>query len=948
MQKIKDRIPRFKDLGFLVREGDKNSFFWNLHISRPSDSINEAVYSQLLAHVDQYIRLMTKMSESMNDESLNQVKNIGLKPDFCVNMIGKLETPPRIKDSLLRLYTKLYLLDQPRVSSADDSSISFQNLNRLNLTESTLISLYMNHSESQASTDNSDITNFLEHLIKGTFTLPAQVIAEEVSSKSSIAEDYLLFLESLIIFMWHFIDLGYSDHTLNNMILKVVQDILEVTLKQKSIDNWYSVIMEKGKYLPVKKWQLQVKSIIDKCLDILIIFMKIRRRIQVMAYLKKFKESFDSLKKFDCSLSFLRSIFEVWDMNPKQKKLEDTRRSKLVLPDFGLKRAKTKGDRQNQTTGNKKEVETKNLSLQSQIDLLRGYSYPFMDLICQLYYKTASIKLASFSDDLSAVVEVNNSIQKKISSLLDSYFRQREHFSQHINRILLFLGDELVVLRDFSNAMKTGGQDVVSISKLKDKARQIYIDDISIQNQIQNMSSNDNKSSRILEITNIMNKILSKFSSRLFHKRLFKKTQDLLRVLDFHESLIAIFNIKHNDDNNRRTMIETTLLLFEYYVLDNDHNIGTLIPYVQVFVNLIDQRHSSSRVLASLFNYIKSISIKEQILKSIFSEMLNLKDIPNLFSPDASHDDEIKGNRVKLCEYFRVIRALMIQDGEALPQLQQAFAEQLIFCYDLSENLMSKGLGSLAKDSVKAVLSSESGSSLLQLLFQFYSLINLMIHSNHFAFLVISNLMDERTLKIVIRSDLLHPLIKTQLVATDDPAPTLHRSLPLLDRQVSTKKTRHRNDRRKSARHPGLHQRLHPQQVSVQSPLPPRVQKRRVLRETELRPRQLHRQRSDPQQRLRLRVPQEREEPIYEEVFPRLLQSRSCSPDSCALRTRLLGHDGCWRSVELLLRRHHPAALRRPRLRLQAQSPLFRIAQANNPRSQAQPAELALQPRHSR
>ena len=644
LQKIRDRIPKFKDLGFLVREGDKNSFLWNLHVSRPLDPSNEAIYSQLLAHVDQYIRLMTKMSESMNDESLNQVKNIGLKEDFCLIMIGKIETPPRIKDSLLRLYMKLYLLDQPRVSFADDSSFSFQNLNRLDLTDSTLKALYINQSEPQEFADKSTITLFLEYLIKGVFTKPPHAIGDDVASKNSIAEDYLLFLESLTIFMWHVIDLGYSDHSLNHMILTVVQDLLEVALKQKSVDNWYSVIMEKGKYLPVKKWQLQVKRIIDKCLDILIIFMKIRRRVQVMAYLRKFKESFDSLKKFDCPLSFLKSIFEVWDMNPKPKKLEESKRTKLLLPDFGLKKMKTKGDRQGQAAGNKRDSEMKYLTLQGQVDFLKNYSYPFMDLICQLYYKTASVKLASFSDDLAEVVEVNSNIQKKIFSLLDCYFRQREHFSEHVNRILLFLGEELVVLRDFSNDMKTDGQDVVSISKLKDKARQILIDDISIQNQIQNMSSNDNKSRRILEITNIMNKILSKFSSRLFRKRLFKKTQDLLRVLGFHESLISIFNINYNE--SRHKMMQTTLLLFEYYVLDNHENVSTLIPYVPVFLNLIEHKLPSSRVLACLFSFIKSASIKEQILKSIFSKILALAEIPDLFSPHSGQDKVVCGSAV--------------------------------------------------------------------------------------------------------------------------------------------------------------------------------------------------------------------------------------------------------------------------------------------------------------
>lgn len=782
--RIRDRINEFDKLGFRYKEEDKTRFFWNLLMPRPQESDLGTLYDQIVLHLDQYIRLMEKMSESMNDESLNQVKSIGLTEEFCLFLIKRKDCPPRIKDSILRLYMKLYLASQPRVVGSDDLSFSFDNLNKLNLLGCTLEALYANQFDPIDFGDRRKVDEFLLSLIKGDCIDVPENRSEDFVQSLHSSEDNLLFVESLIEFIWQVIDLGYTDYQTNDKILKVLIEILEVIIIQKKANQWFSRIIEIARKEGIKNW-LQIRKLLDKCLDVLVLFMKIRGRLQIMAYLRHFKESFDSLKKFRCSISFLQSIFEIYNLDLKVSDAQSTRRETNTKSVFNIGRRVSKSEKLNQVSMHIKDVSSKNMALVDQIETLRSLKYPFMDLVTRVYYQTSSTKIACDSIILTEIARINRNIQCKSFDLLSRYFRQREMFAEHTERILLFVGRvELNILKDFDSDIKSHGQHVVSVGKLKDKVQQILLDDAAIQNQLQNISNNDNKLRRILEFTNIINKILSKFAGRIFKPRMFQKTQNLLRVLGFHETLIHIFDINYNE-NRHQMMITKTLQLLEYFVLDNTENISVLIPFLPKLIELIEHRLPCSRLLASIFGFIESSTVKQHILKSIFAKVLSIAEIPDLFDLYSSNrgkqneEDTISPERIKLCEYFRVLRALMIQKKKPCASIQQLFAEQLIFCFSLGQNLLPIRLEQLSSSDAKEELETPRGRTLLVLLKEFYSLINLTILSNHSSFLVIANLVEEKTLKTSIRHQKLHPLIQFELVGSVYLAPNLHRVLHL-------------------------------------------------------------------------------------------------------------------------------------------------------------------------
>jgi hypothetical protein len=120
IERFKIRIPNFEELGF--KAVDKTRFSWDLMKDRPTDETLELTYEKIITIVNEYIQLMVKMSASMNDESINQVKNIGLSETFCLYMVRRKDAHPKLKASLLELYIKMSLCTSQRGSDADDYS----------------------------------------------------------------------------------------------------------------------------------------------------------------------------------------------------------------------------------------------------------------------------------------------------------------------------------------------------------------------------------------------------------------------------------------------------------------------------------------------------------------------------------------------------------------------------------------------------------------------------------------------------------------------------------------------------------------------------------------------------------------------------------------------------------------------------------------------------------
>jgi hypothetical protein len=647
-------------------------------------------------------------------------------------------------------------------------------LNRVNLLGSGLETMNwnINKLENADMNDKKETEKFLMQLISGEYCLRPGLIGDEMRSNTDVIEDYLDFIGAILTFAWHVVDLGYTDHVKNNKLLLLVQEILEAILERRNTESWYCVIIAEA--LKNKNHAIAVRKVTNKCLDLLILLSKVRANLLVLAYLRLFKESHDNLKKFRCQISFLHSLFEIYNFNLKEEDSSIDRRQGVLQGIFMNKKKKKQSRTEKKVNqiipGAKEGHSSKQLGLLEQIDTLRGYKYPFMDILIQIYYGIASTPLGCDTTQFTEYVMVNSEIQSKVFSLINSFYLQKERFSDHVDKVLLFVGiDELLILSDFDGESKASGQQVVSVTRLKEKIEQILLDEVTIQNQLQNISNSDNKHRRILEFTNIINKMLGKFAERLFKPRLFQKTQDLLRILNFHEILMEIFKLNYQEKRHEM-MMKKTLRLFEYFIFNNPENMRTMIPHCQTFVDLIDSRLPTSRVLSSIFTFIQSTSIKQKIIKTIFEKVYKIAENPDIFilpimKPQERYEYSSRENsREKLIEYFRVMRTLMVEGRTTNKKTQQLFVENLIFCFSLSKNLLPSQLELFVMPEVKAELDVPGKDRLLNLLIEFYSLVNLAILDNNNAMLIIVSLLDQASLKTVIKSEDFHPLLKVQMV----------------------------------------------------------------------------------------------------------------------------------------------------------------------------------------
>lgn len=705
---------------------------------------------------------------------------------------------------------------------------------------------HVNSDELPDMTGRQENEKLLTELTNGDCILEVAEIIKQIDDQNSLLLDYLSFIYQFVDLNWQVMAQGFTDAGKTNAILGVIKSMMACIsdfYDQDKKTTWYCTLLMYSKstvFSNTVAVQLLRSNIMARCLDILALFAKMRGKLQIVAYLRYFRESYDGLKKFRCRLSFLSQIFEMFDMNDRIQSSPVEQETKgLNIGKIFLKHAKSKVDKVNQVVPEFKESSRAAVSLHDQIAKLRTFKQPFMSLLAHIYQSAAIWNTECEATALSDFTAVNNQIQKTAFEVMNAYFCQAERFQAHLDNILLFVGhDEVCVLHDFEGDTKTFGNQVVSIVRLREKIEQILSDDLTSQNQLQNISSNDNKQRRILELTNIINKILAKFTDRLPSPNLFRKMQDLMRILNFHKILTGVLRIKF-DKKRHFTMLSKTVKLFEYFCLRNDANTTSLVAYCRYILQLIEHGVPSGRLLSIVYSSMRSVEAKRKAIKDVVEKIYRVADSqdrgedPHLFmpacrsryAPDRTREDQTfntESDRAMLIEYFKVVRRLILNNNKLDPVIQQEFVESLIFCFALSKNLLPNYLETLMGQDVKEELST-TNTSLLQLLIEFYATVNLAIENNCRACLVVTSLIDQTSIKAVIMSDEFHPRLKVRLVSDPHLDQDVRRGVHLLPLQTDRRLFGQGETRGQDRRSSGIRPRPDPVQVSLQLTFPRRL-----------------------------------------------------------------------------------------------------------------------------
>lgn len=106
---------------------------------------------------------------------------------------------------------------------------------------------------------------------------------------------------------------------------------------------------------------------------------------------------------------------------------------------------------------------------------------------------------------------------------------------------------------------------------------------------------------RIQELTNILNKILSRFFERFKEKELLLKTQNYMLTLNFQEVLIQIFDL-HYQAKNHEIIFQKTILFFEYFTFQNRKTQQAMVPHLHRLLDLVGKKQRVGRVINNLLD----------------------------------------------------------------------------------------------------------------------------------------------------------------------------------------------------------------------------------------------------------------------------------------------------------------------------------------------------------
>ena len=81
-----------------------------------------------------------------------------------------------------------------------------------------------------------------------------------------------------------------------------------------------------------------------------------------------------------------------------------------------------------------------------------------------------------------------------------------------------------------------------------------------------------------------------------------------------------IFKVKFSKDTHY-IMLAKSVIFFEYFTYRNPDNKKIMVNYCDIFLDLLNKKLDTSKVLAHIFSYITHKRTREQLLKIIFEKV---------------------------------------------------------------------------------------------------------------------------------------------------------------------------------------------------------------------------------------------------------------------------------------------------------------------------------------
>ena len=179
----------------------------------------------------------------------------------------------------------------------------------------------------------------------------------------------------------------------------------------------------------------ELKEIIQSCLNILLLICKIRMNLQVLAFIKMFKISYNTHKRFKCSIGEFEKLFDFFSF---ERSSQAARRSTNVLNTeegstntlaIGKNKIWQKTPNSSSTSLNSARKNRKENLVEDINFIQKRTGISIIHELYLIYNDTVKNVFLTTGSQLSAMSKINLSIQNKIFSILQQTFSQRELFS---------------------------------------------------------------------------------------------------------------------------------------------------------------------------------------------------------------------------------------------------------------------------------------------------------------------------------------------------------------------------------------------------------------------------------------------------------------------------------------------------------------------------------------
>lgn len=256
-----------------------------------------------------------------------------------------------------------------------------------------------------------------------------------------------------------------------------------------------------------------------------------------------------------------------------------------------------------------------------------------------------------------------------------------EEIEAHLSRCQLHVGfEEYLMIKEYDGDLQAYEYQLVSKFRLHEQIDQI-IPIFEKKQSSANEHSQEQQKLRVLELKNIVNKIICRFKTMQKDPKRFRKMQNMLHILGFEVKLLKILE-RNNLRGDELILVYRIVQFMEFFSKDNPRHSWFLETHFKTFLDIACPRISVSKLIVQMI----TLNTNTRILQSNFRVLLAcfVRDFQHLLHSQQEHltNEERRDTYSRVCkssDYLRIVVAfLCAEQGQCSPSFKTQFLDTVL------------------------------------------------------------------------------------------------------------------------------------------------------------------------------------------------------------------------------------------------------------------------------